>query len=269
MGLCKCPKRRVTNLFCFEHRVNVCEHCMVCAHSKCVVRSYLQWLQDSDYSPDCPLCHSPLSDQETVRLVCYDVFHWGCVWGRARSLPPHTAPAGHRCPTCGGPLFPPPNLEGPVATALRTRLSSAPWARAGLGLPALPDQGPDPELDPPGGGWAAPPEPPPRPSPPRHAVVHVGGGAPALLGSGPRKPLVGHRTRDPQEHEDDKYGKRKSWGLPPRTRCWPRAAPRWPLVALLLLLLLGALGGWGGVAEPGRGGAEPALLPLPQVPVGH
>ena len=32
MGLCKCPKRRVTNQFCFEHRVNVCEHCMVQKH---------------------------------------------------------------------------------------------------------------------------------------------------------------------------------------------------------------------------------------------
>ena len=34
MGLCKCPLRKVTNLFCFEHRVNVCEHCMVNKHQK-------------------------------------------------------------------------------------------------------------------------------------------------------------------------------------------------------------------------------------------
>lgn len=34
MGLCKCPKRKVTNLFCFEHRVNVCEHCLVANHTK-------------------------------------------------------------------------------------------------------------------------------------------------------------------------------------------------------------------------------------------
>lgn len=34
MGLCKCPKRKVTNLFCFEHRVNVCEHCLVSNHNK-------------------------------------------------------------------------------------------------------------------------------------------------------------------------------------------------------------------------------------------
>ena len=56
MGLCKCPKRMVTNQFCFEHRVNVCEHCMVSSHSTCPVQSYLQWLQDSDYNPNCFFC---------------------------------------------------------------------------------------------------------------------------------------------------------------------------------------------------------------------
>lgn len=34
MGLCKCPKRQVTTQFCFEHRVNVCENCMVVNHTK-------------------------------------------------------------------------------------------------------------------------------------------------------------------------------------------------------------------------------------------
>ena len=58
MGLCKCPKRKVTNQFCFEHRVNVCEYCMVSSHSTCPVQSYLQWLQDSDYNPNCFFCES-------------------------------------------------------------------------------------------------------------------------------------------------------------------------------------------------------------------
>ncbi|KAI2560855.1 ZFPL1 isoform 8 [Pan troglodytes] len=71
MGLCKCPKRKVTNLFCFEHRVNVCEHCLVANHAKCIVQSYLQWLQDSDYNPNCRLCNIPLASRETTRLVCY------------------------------------------------------------------------------------------------------------------------------------------------------------------------------------------------------
>lgn len=30
MGLCKC--RVVTTLFCFQHRVNVCERCLVSDH---------------------------------------------------------------------------------------------------------------------------------------------------------------------------------------------------------------------------------------------
>eukprot|EP00051_Salpingoeca_urceolata_P011445 m.141650 g.141650 ORF g.141650 m.141650 type:complete len:64 (+) comp17124_c0_seq2:192-383(+) len=30
MGLCKC--RVVTTLFCFQHRVNVCENCLVSEH---------------------------------------------------------------------------------------------------------------------------------------------------------------------------------------------------------------------------------------------
>uniref|UniRef100_A0A8C3ML23 Zinc finger protein-like 1 n=1 Tax=Geospiza parvula TaxID=87175 RepID=A0A8C3ML23_GEOPR len=81
MGLCKCPKRRVTTLFCFEHRVNVCESCLVSAHPKCIVRSYLQWLQDSDYSPQCPLCQAPLGERDTVRLLCYGGWGLGGIWG--------------------------------------------------------------------------------------------------------------------------------------------------------------------------------------------
>jgi hypothetical protein len=34
MGLCKCQRRKVTNLFCFEHDVNVCEYCLVADHER-------------------------------------------------------------------------------------------------------------------------------------------------------------------------------------------------------------------------------------------
>ncbi|XP_072302681.1 zinc finger protein-like 1 [Eucyclogobius newberryi] len=137
MGLCKCPKRKVTNLFCFEHRVNVCEHCLVSNHNKCIVQSYLQWLQDSDYNPNCSLCDTPLADQDTARLVCYDVFHWSCLNNLASRLPLHTAPAGYQCPACQGPVFPPSNLASPIADVLKEQLSSVNWARAGLGLPLI------------------------------------------------------------------------------------------------------------------------------------
>lgn len=41
MGLCKCPKRKVTTQFCYEHRVNVCEHCVVLNHPRVSIISFL------------------------------------------------------------------------------------------------------------------------------------------------------------------------------------------------------------------------------------
>lgn len=137
MGLCKCPKRKVTNQFCFEHRVNVCEHCMIQKHPKCVVQSYLQWLEDSDYNPRCQFCSQDLADEPCVRLICYHVFHWVCLDKYARSLPEDTAPAGYTCPACQDCIFPPENLVSPVAETLREVLKDVNWARAGLGLPLL------------------------------------------------------------------------------------------------------------------------------------
>ncbi|PSN43890.1 Zinc finger protein-like 1 [Blattella germanica] len=135
MGLCKCPKRSVTNQFCYEHRVNVCEHCMVTNHPKCIVQSYLQWLQDSDYNPICELCTKELANEDCVRLICYHVYHWACLDQFARQLPPTTAPAGYTCPSCRVGLFPANNLVSPVADVLREKLAGVNWARAGLGLP--------------------------------------------------------------------------------------------------------------------------------------
>lgn len=162
MGLCKCPKRKVTNQFCFEHRVNVCEHCMVQKHPRCVVQSYLQWLQDSDYDPTCKFCSSDLTEgsAEVVRLTCYCVFRWSCLDKYARSLPENTAPAGYTCPKCDTCIFPDDNLASPVADALRQKLKEVNWARAGLGLPLLDDRSErrpqEPSLAPPAG---------PRPTP--------------------------------------------------------------------------------------------------------
>ncbi|XP_046847550.1 zinc finger protein-like 1 homolog isoform X2 [Xenia sp. Carnegie-2017] len=138
MGLCKCPKKKVTNLFCFEHRVNVCEYCLVTDHTRCIVKSYLHWLQDSDYNPICTLCNGDLSVGETVRLTCYDVFHWECLNNFALSLPSNTAPAGYTCPNCKACIFPPNNLVSPVAEALKMKLINASWAKTGLGIPVAP-----------------------------------------------------------------------------------------------------------------------------------
>ncbi|EDW16346.1 zinc finger protein-like 1 homolog [Drosophila mojavensis] len=140
MGLCKCPKRLVTNQFCFEHRVNVCEHCMVQSHPKCIVQSYLQWLRDSDYISNCTLCGTGLEQGECVRLVCYHVYHWDCLNARQASLPANTAPSGHQCPSCSVEIFPTSNLVSPVADALKQYLSQVNWGRSGLGLALLSDE---------------------------------------------------------------------------------------------------------------------------------
>ena len=132
MGLCKCQKRKVTNLFCFEHDVNVCEYCLVADHERCIVQSYVQWLQDSEYNPICILCKNLLKEEPTVRLICYDVFHWSCLDKYAASLPANTAPAGYQCPKCKECLFPPQNLVSPVVEALRAKLETVQWSRIGL-----------------------------------------------------------------------------------------------------------------------------------------
>lgn len=130
MGLCKCPQRKVSTLFCFQHHVNVCESCLVNDHSQCIVRSYVSWLQDNDFNPNCSLCQRPLTDtgEETIRLICYDLFHWSCLDQYCRSLPSNTAPDGYTCPTCHACIFPPMNLVSPVADQVRRKFATVNWA---------------------------------------------------------------------------------------------------------------------------------------------
>jgi hypothetical protein len=136
MGLCKC--RKVSNLFCFEHRANVCEHCMIKDHPKCIVRSYLQWLQDSEFSSECRLCRQPLAAADVLRLPCYDVFHWDCLAKHFAALPAHTAPAGYTCPTCESRAIPTDSMSGPVVDAVRQAFSDTAWGRSPPVLPQNP-----------------------------------------------------------------------------------------------------------------------------------
>merc|ERR1711892_91141 len=143
MGLCKCPKRKVTNLFCYVHRVNVCEYCLVQNHPKCIVQSYLNWLKDSDLDSKCPLSKKEVTDVECVRLMCYCVFDWAALNHHFASLPSNTAPAGFKCPNCATGLFPQENQAGPVVDALREKLKLVSWARVGLGLPLIEEEAED------------------------------------------------------------------------------------------------------------------------------
>ncbi|CAG7683801.1 unnamed protein product [Allacma fusca] len=141
MGLCKCPQRKITNIFCYEHRVNVCEHCLMNNHSKCVVDTYRNWITDSVYSSKCVLCEHELAERDTVRLLCFHIVHWDCLDSWARSLPPTTAPAGYTCPVCRKMcLFPALNQISPIADVLREKMGEVNWARAGLGLALLDEE---------------------------------------------------------------------------------------------------------------------------------
>ncbi|XP_019853709.1 PREDICTED: zinc finger protein-like 1 homolog isoform X2 [Amphimedon queenslandica] len=137
MGLCKCPKKRVTNLFCFVHRVNVCEDCMIRQHSRCIVHSYLQWLQDSDYESVCLLCAKSLDYGDVVRLCCHDLFHVSCLDGYVQSATGHSKsylPSELKCPQCKDCLFPSSHVVSPIADQLRLILKNYWWGREGLGL---------------------------------------------------------------------------------------------------------------------------------------
>ena len=71
MGLCRC--RNVTSFFCFEHRKNVCDQCVQSEHERCVVKPYLQWLQDSEWDEHCALCQETLKAGSLQRLSCFGI----------------------------------------------------------------------------------------------------------------------------------------------------------------------------------------------------
>ncbi|KAI6225195.1 Zinc finger protein-like 1-like protein [Aphelenchoides fujianensis] len=136
MGLCKCPKRRATNLFCFEHRCNVCDYCLISDHEACVVQTYLSWLTDSDYQSTCLLCAEPLAAKETIRLKCLHNFHFSCLSARVGHI--EGASDAYKCPSCLDNIIPAFNETSPLIERLRSKLSTVNWARVGLGLEPKP-----------------------------------------------------------------------------------------------------------------------------------
>lgn len=67
------------------------------------------------------------------------MFDWNALNQKFKELPATTAPAGYKCPSCSGPVFPADNQAGPVADTLREKLKTTSWARVGLGLPLIPE----------------------------------------------------------------------------------------------------------------------------------
>lgn len=164
-----------------------------------------------------------------------------------------------------------------MASALREKLATVNWARAGLGLPLI-DEVASPEPEPLNtsefSDWssfnasssptqeetasasAAPafyspvPRPPASPSrPEQHTVIHMGSSEPLTHASAPRKV---YDTRDDArvpglhgDYDDDKYRRRPALGWLAqllRSRAGSRKRPLTLLQRAGLLLLLGLLG---------------------------
>ena len=53
---------------------------------KCIVQSYVQWLQDSDYNPICLLCKDLLKEKATIRLACYGINKTQFIYYRKTSI---------------------------------------------------------------------------------------------------------------------------------------------------------------------------------------
>uniref|UniRef100_A0AC35TNF3 Zinc finger protein-like 1 homolog n=1 Tax=Rhabditophanes sp. KR3021 TaxID=114890 RepID=A0AC35TNF3_9BILA len=138
MGLCKCEKRCVTALFCFEHRVNVCEKCLLEKHQTCVVQSYLEWLSNSEFENFCILCNYPFTDRETIRLKCLHLFHKDCLHSKQVSMSEETKTENRKCPRCLDKIFPVNNQTSPTIEVLKKWLLSTNWGRNGFGLPSDP-----------------------------------------------------------------------------------------------------------------------------------
>ena len=51
--------------------------CFASPSMQCAVRSYLQWLQDSDFESVCALCRKPLAQGDVVRLPCLGTTYAG------------------------------------------------------------------------------------------------------------------------------------------------------------------------------------------------
>ncbi|EFA77747.1 hypothetical protein PPL_09404 [Heterostelium album PN500] len=132
MGICKCKKR--SDEFCYLHKKFICDGCVVTDHPTCHIGSYVDWLTDSEFEESvCGVCKGELSKENSVRLLCYDLFHPECIDVYACSLPATTAQAGYACPTCMKPILPPNDKVDGLSRSIRKTFGVSSWAEPFLG----------------------------------------------------------------------------------------------------------------------------------------
>ncbi|WVZ58324.1 hypothetical protein U9M48_008605, partial [Paspalum notatum var. saurae] len=92
------------------------------------VKNYAEWVVNSDYDwpQHCSSCNSVLEagSDETTRLGCLHVVHTKCLISHIHKFPTQTAPAGHVCPSCSVPLWPPSSIKD-TGSRLHAKLKEA------------------------------------------------------------------------------------------------------------------------------------------------
>ena len=114
-----------------------------------MVKTYLQWLQDSEFDPNCPLCKESFvktvsgSTKPTIRLPCFginiiiiiptqpynlDLFHWDCLEAElVRGGEQLLSLSRAKCPLCRVSILPGSD-DSPLSLQIRSILSKTRWA---------------------------------------------------------------------------------------------------------------------------------------------
>jgi len=128
MGLCKCIK--ISDLYCFNHKRAVCNNCIATDHKTCTVGTYVEWLQNPDFTASvCEMCKGELTPAHVIRLMCLHMLHPECLDMHAAGFPPNTAKAGYICPVpgCKTPLVPTNPHSSTLAEILYNHIEHSSW----------------------------------------------------------------------------------------------------------------------------------------------
>ena len=156
MGLCKC--RTVTTLFCFEHRKNVCEKCVLSEHETVPLR---KWHENNLYSASLKVIYNgsktvtliPIAISATnlftwktkkpsdssvsvprVNLIILsewqnlDLFHLSCLLRYCQISGDGEEIIKVKCPLCNGPVIPSESVSTPLADSVRVGFNQTQWS---------------------------------------------------------------------------------------------------------------------------------------------
>eukprot|EP01147_Barroeca_monosierra_P000535 gene535-3856_t len=78
---------------------------------QCMVKSYLQWLQDADFTTKCSLCQQELNNgEDTVRLPCFEYIY---------THDSNLSESDFKCPCCQMTMMPDEHNASPIASEAR------------------------------------------------------------------------------------------------------------------------------------------------------